>query len=81
MTIRFKDIRKYIAICASPVSIAIKETGDYENFTEIGLIPEKYDEMYLYGIGSYEDYFDFCGEQKWMSAIEIVVSQTPRFSE
>ena len=81
MTLKFKDIRNYIAKCASPVSIAIKESGAYENFIEIGLVPEKYDDMYLYGIGSYEDFFDLCGEMKFMSAIEIVLSQTPRFSE
>lgn len=81
MTLKFKDIRSYIAKCASPVSVAIKETGAYENFIEIGLVPEKYDDMYLYGIGAYEDFFDFCGEMKNMSAIEIVVSQNSRFSE
>ena len=81
MTLKFKDIRNYIAKCASPVSILIKEIQAYENFTEIELVPEKYDDMYLYGIGPYEDLFDLCGEMKFMSAIEIVVSQTPRFSE
>lgn len=79
--LKFKDIRKYIARCASPVSVSDKENGAYENFIEIGLVPEKYDNMYLYGIGSYEDYFDLCGEKKYMSAIEIVVSHSPPFSE
>lgn len=30
---------------------------------------------------AYADYFDFSGERRWMNAIEIVVSKTPRFSE
>ncbi|MBE6901164.1 MAG: hypothetical protein E7478_01685 [Ruminococcaceae bacterium] len=81
MTIKFKDIRNYIAKCSSPVSILIKETAAYENYIEIGLVPEKYDDMYLYGIGAYEDLFDLCGEMRTMSAVEIVVSQKPRFSE
>ena len=76
MTLKFKDIRNYIAKCASPVSILIKETQAYENFTEIGLVPDKYDDMYLYGIGTYEDFFDLCGVIKYMNAIEIVLLRT-----
>lgn len=81
MTLKFGDIRRYVAKYASPVSICIHETGDYENFIEIGLVPEKYDDMYLYGIGSYADMFDFYGERKWMNAVEIMVSETPRFDD
>lgn len=81
MTLKFKDIRNYIAKCASPISILNKETQAYENYIDIGLVPEKYDDMYLYGIGAYEDFFDFCGETRYMNAIEIVLSNIPRFSK
>ena len=81
MTLKFKDIKPYIAKFASPVSINIHGKGDYKNYIQINQVPEEYDEMYLYGIGSYEDYFDFSGERRWMNAIEIVVSKTPRSNE
>ena len=79
MILKFRDIRRYMAEFASPVSICLHETGDYENYAEIGQVTEKYDDMYLYGIGSYADNFDFYGEIKWMNAVEIRVSKTPRF--
>ncbi len=79
MTLKFKDIRNYMAKHASPVSINMIDTGNYENYIEISLVPEEYNELYLYGIGSYEDYFDLLGEQTWMNAVEIVLSKNPRF--
>jgi len=59
----------------------MRKSGSYKDFVRIEQVPEEYDEMYLYGIDSYEDYFDFLGEKKWMNDIEIEVSKTPRFSE
>jgi len=79
MVLKFKDIRPYMAKVASPISINIHETGNYENYLRIDMVPEKYDEMYLYGIGAYEDYFDFLGNTEYMNAIEIVLSDAPRF--
>ena len=46
--LKFKDIRKYIAVCAAPISVCMIETSHYENYWEIGDIPDnKYDDLYL----------------------------------
>lgn len=80
-TLKFKDIKPYISKYASPFSLIMREKGSYRNFIRIEQVPEEYDELYLYGIGSWEDYFDFSGEKRWINAIEIELSKTPRFSE
>ena len=80
--LKFKDIKKYIAVFAAPISVCMIETLDYENYWEIGDIPDnKYDDFYLYGIGQIQSEFynkclkkdDFC------YCIEIMLSKTPRF--
>lgn len=79
MPLKFKHIRKYLAVY-DQVSVCIHETGDYENFFEARSIPEKYDDMYLYGIGKYESLFiNHDGEEVWLSCTEIRLSYTPRF--
>lgn len=80
--LKFKDIKKYIAVFAAPISVCMIETLDYENYWEIVDIPDnKYDDLYLYGIGQIQSEFynkclkkdDFC------YCIEIMLSKTPRF--
>lgn len=81
MKTKFSDIRKYIAIY-DPVSICIYETGDFENYFEMRSVPEKYDNMFLYGIGKFESSFiNNKGEEVWCQCTEIVLSYNPRFKE
>lgn len=80
--LKFKDVKRYIAVCAAPLSICMKETLDYENYWEIGDIPDgKYDELYLYGIGQIQsEFYDRRRDEKlFCYCIEIVLSKTPRF--
>lgn len=82
--LKFKDIRKYIAVCAAPISVCMIETSHYENYWEIGDIPDnKYDDLYLYGIGQIQsEFYDrYTKKEDFCYCIEIVLSKTPRFKD
>lgn len=48
--LKFKDLRKFISVI-DRVSICMRETLMYDNYTFIQDVPDKYDEYYVYGIG------------------------------
>ena len=54
--ITFRDIRPYISKI-DRVSICNQDTLQYENYMFISDVPEKYDHMYLYGIGRIQSEF------------------------
>lgn len=65
--IKFKDIRKYCSQIDC-VSICSYETMEYENFDRISMVPNLYDDKYVYGFGiiesgygnGYRNYIEFC---------------------
>lgn len=71
--IKFGSIRKYCSII-DRVSICRKETLCYENYESINLVPDKYNDKFLYGIGIIESEFDDTIKQ----CIEIMISDTPK---
>ena len=50
VTLKFKDIKKYISMI-DRVSICIWGTQIHEHYEWVSKVPEKYDDLYLYGIG------------------------------
>ena len=71
--IKFKDIKKYCSKI-DRVSICIYETSEYKNYDKISLVPNLYDEKYLYGFGIIESEFgdDLC------QCIEFCLSDCPK---
>ena len=53
---KFGEFRKYVSRI-DRVSICMKETLSYENFQFIELVPDTYDQYYLYGVGLAESEF------------------------
>ena len=51
--LKFKDIRPYISKI-DPLSICMKETLQYENYSCIDCVDESYDEKEVFGIGLIE---------------------------
>ena len=47
---KFGEFRKYVSRI-DRVSICMKETLSYENFQFIEMVPDTYDQYYLYGVG------------------------------
>lgn len=85
--IKLKDLKHYISN-TDRLSICIKETMDYKNFMCLRDVGNKYDELYVYGIGMIEsefyqiDKFEFStnrndGELTLLPCIEIVLSAKP----
>lgn len=89
---KFKEFKKYVSKI-DRVSICIKETLHYENFMFISEVPDKYDELYLYGIGRIQSEFPASqapdvvvrmnnkpGDDMMVYAecIEIMLSEKPR---
>ena len=89
---KFKDIRPYISNI-DRVSICDKDTLRYENYQFIADVPDKYDDMYLYGIGRIQSEFPAkeavdaaikqgvdpnSDEIVYAECIEIMLSDTPR---
>ena len=83
---KFKELKNYISLI-DPLSICLKETGDYENYKHVGLIPDLYDDYYVYGIGMIETEFpvsDFPYEANsiekicFKTALEIMLSTEPK---
>lgn len=53
---KFGEFRKYISKI-DRVSICNAETLSYENYQFISQVPDKFDELYLYGIGRIQSEF------------------------
>lgn len=69
----FKNIRKYVSKIDA-ISICMKETLNYEIFDNISFVPEKYDDYYLIGFGS----FNGIEIEPNRPALEIMLSEKPR---
>lgn len=92
MDLTFGELRKYISVI-DRVSICKAEDLKYENYGFIQDVPDKYDKLYVYGIGRIEsefkiDEFTMPSEIKGREigydmflapCIEIMVSKAPRF--
>lgn len=63
--IKFKDFKPFVARLER-LSICMKETMQYENFICLKDVPEKYDEYYVYGIGSIESEFYQISEYEYL---------------
>ncbi len=75
--IRFGDIREYCSRI-DRVSICQLENLRYENFERIGQVPERYNEMYLYGFGVIDSEFREEGVLHLKTCIEFMLSKRPR---
>lgn len=53
---RFGEFRKYVSKI-DRISICMHETLDYENYQFIEMVPDRYNEYYLYGVGIIESEF------------------------
>ena len=71
--ITFGTIRKFCSHI-DRISICMKETLQYENFTFIKEVPQTYDKYFLYGFGMIESEFD----DDIKECIEIMLSEEPR---
>lgn len=93
LNLKFGELRKYISVI-DRVSICRKETLAYDNYCYIKDVPEKYDGLYVYGIGriqsefavdeAYEKVLQAEGKRKFrdgeylLECIEIMVAEKPR---
>lgn len=70
---KFKDVKKYCSRI-DRVSICFYETLEYINYDRMNLVPDLYDEKYLYGFGIIESEFgdDIC------HCIEFCLSDLPK---
>lgn len=91
--LKFKELKKYISKL-DRLSICRKETMQYENYRYLRMVPDKYDEFYVYGIGMIDSEFPVEGEPNVFEVegnengngngefmgrcIEIMLSETPR---
>ncbi len=77
MTIRFGDLR---AFCdrTCRVSICMAETLAYENYGSIDRVPERYDDLYLYGFGAIESEFPEADRPVCRRCLEIMLAEEPR---
>lgn len=91
MNLKFKELKKYISVL-DRVSICMRETLRYENYRFLRDLPDKYDELYVYGIGMIDSEFeienpeymldvkekDICGKFYFAKCIEVVLAEKPR---
>lgn len=91
MNLTFGELRKYIS-AIDRVSICTREDLCYENFRFIKDVPDKYDTLYVYGIGRIESEFkidehtmpseaeghEIVHDMFLAQCIEIMVSKVPR---
>lgn len=89
--LKFKELKKYISVI-DRLSICMQETLQYENYRYLRMVPDKYDELYVYGIGMIDSEFPVEGEpnvsevhgneigngQFIGKCIEIMLSERPR---
>lgn len=53
---KFGEFRKYVSKI-DRVSICMRESLSYENYQFIEMVPERYNEYYLYGVGGIQSEF------------------------
>ena len=89
-TMQFKELKKYLSRIDRYSVCILNESLSYENYRWLRDIPDKYDDMYVVGIGRIESEFEedavFENEKKgnaigngqyFADCIEIVVSEIP----
>lgn len=91
MNLTFGELRKYISVI-DRVSICMREDLRYENYRFVKQVPDRYDCLYVYGIGCIESEFEIdeytapietegreLGTDMFFAqCIEIMVSKIPR---
>lgn len=91
MNLKFKELKKYISVL-DRVSFCMRETLRYENYRFLSDVPDKYDELFVYGIGMIESEFeienpeymfdvkekDIGGTFYFAKCIEVVLAEKPR---
>lgn len=91
MNMKFKELKPYISVI-DRISMCTRETLGYENYSNVSYIPEKYDDKYVYGVGTAEVEFKIdqyttkaeieegsIGNNMILAkCIEIMVSDVPR---
>lgn len=75
--IKFGELRRMISVI-DRVSICMEETSQYENYLDIKDVPEKFDEMYVCGIGGINSEFPEDENLHFMPCLEILVSKKTR---
>ena len=86
--ITFGTLRKYISRIER-LSICMLETKEYSNYVFLKDVPDRYDDLYVYGIGMIESEFYQVQEQVFVASgdkenlvflpcIEIVLSEEPK---
>ena len=75
----FGELRKYYDKLGR-VSVCIKETLNYENFSRIAEVPDRYNDMYVYGFGIIDSEFTdvLTEEPVFAHCVEFMLSDTPR---
>lgn len=74
---KFGELRRMIS-AIDRVSICMLETSQYENYLDIKDVPEKFNEMYVFGIGSTDSEFPEDENLHFMPCLEIVLSEKTR---
>ncbi|MDY3773567.1 MAG: hypothetical protein SO023_00460 [Eubacterium sp.] len=91
MNLKFKELKKYIS-SIDRLSICIRDNLRYENYRYVREVPNKYDELFVYGIGIIESEFkikdpgdmvdiklqDRHASFYFTKCIEIILSEKPR---
>lgn len=77
MNLKVKDLRNYVSRI-DRISICQKETLNYENYSCMEEVPDKYDEYYVYGIGMIEsEVFENNKLVDFKPHLEIMVCDKP----
>lgn len=75
--IKFGELRRMISVI-DRISMCDEETSYYENYRDIKDVPEKYDELYVCGIGVTQSEFTEDADLHFMPCMEILVSKNTR---
>ena len=76
MNLKVKDLRNYVSRI-DRISICLKETLSYENYSCMQEVPETYDDYYVYGIGIIDSEVRENGKMiDFKPHLEIMVSDT-----
>ena len=78
--ITFGDIRDYCSRI-DKISICMKETLAYQNYSRIDEVPHDYDHLYLYGFGVIDSEFEAKnadGRTLLERCLEFMLSEKPR---
>ena len=68
MNLKFKELKKYISVL-DRVSICMRGTLRYENYRFLRDVPNKYDELYIYGIGMIDSEFDIENPETYSGSV------------